>query len=592
MGLVIFAQTIPVSHSVEKKNAILELFSGINCQYCPLGDKKAEELAETYPGDFLIVDIQGGTYANPSAGQPDYRTPFGDDLINQSGLNGYPAGSINRHVFPGLSMNGNSIAMSVPDWTNATNQIFAQNSPVNIGVEATINVQTMELNVHVQVYYTGSSASLSNWLNVGILQDNLIGPQVIASGVVPDPDLITPEGDYIHNNMLRHFLTGQWGTELEFVAPGKTYDKTYTYTLGDSIYEIPVVLGDLEILVFVSEGHKEILTGHVVKPTFVFPNSYDANLTDVTLDAPLCGFTGKPVVAIQNFGSQPLSSLDFAYSINGSPVKNYHWTGLINSIEKAEFQLEGINFFPSDTNELSLSISQPNGQADQNTLNDQRTIQFLSALDVSNTVTMVLQLDRWGAEVSWEVRNSSDSILYSGGPYTNTPSGQPLPSPLNQTFTLASGDCYRFIAYDSYGDGIPGTNTGFLLRDDNFLTIVSKFADYGKKGVVQFGIDAPQPDSSDVFPPTTGILSLNSSNNEILIYPNPTSSSINVDLISLDVYALDVYVVNSLGQEVIVQRRVSNEKLQLNVADLQSGVYFLNVIAGEKRYTGKVLVGF
>ncbi|GIV34676.1 MAG: hypothetical protein KatS3mg031_2211 [Chitinophagales bacterium] len=591
IGGGLWAQTIPVSQTIEKKNAILELYSGIHCQFCPRGDKIANELQAAHPGDFIIIDIQAGSYAVPNPGEPDYRTPFGTSLLNQSGLTGYPAGSINRHVFPGLGQGTNSIAMSTNNWSTATNQILSENSPANLGVEATFDVQTRELTVRVQVYYTAIPPVNSGRINVAILQNNLIGPQIIGAGVETDPNLVLPNGDYIHNHVLRHLMTGQYGDVIQPVTAGSFFDRTYTYTVGDSIYEIPVVLNDLEIVAFISEGPKEIYTGHAIKPTFVnFPHAYDVNLVSAQMkDAPFCGYNGIPKVRIQNYGSQPVSSLDIVYSINGSPQKTYNWTGFLNPIEETEVTLPDINFFPQDTNQLVVEIKNPNGQTDGDANNNRQVIDFLPAPNVSNAITMVLQMDYYGSEITWYVVNSGNDTLYSGGPYQDDPDESgPLPTPITETFTLPGGDCYRFIAKDSYGDGILGSNTGFLLRDENFVTIVSGFASYGYEGVVHFGINPPQPDSSQVFP--VGIHHIPSE--EVLIFPNPANGKVRLVIRGLYQGIAEVAVVNTLGQSLITRSGVQVEALELDVSALAPGVYLLQIHSASGKFTGKLLVGF
>lgn len=71
-----FAQ-LPLSHYFENKNVVLEEFTGIHCQYCPDGHRRAQELKDAHPDDVIIINIHTGSFANPDPGQPDFRTPFG-----------------------------------------------------------------------------------------------------------------------------------------------------------------------------------------------------------------------------------------------------------------------------------------------------------------------------------------------------------------------------------------------------------------------------------------------------------------------------------------------------------------------------------
>ncbi len=99
IGITLVAQTI-VSTSPENKNVILEEFTGIHCGYCPQGHAIAQSIQDANPNDVFLINIHQGGYATPGTGEPDFRTDFGDAIAGQSGLTGYPAGTVNRHIFP------------------------------------------------------------------------------------------------------------------------------------------------------------------------------------------------------------------------------------------------------------------------------------------------------------------------------------------------------------------------------------------------------------------------------------------------------------------------------------------------------------
>jgi len=99
-GLCAFAQTI-VTTSPENRKVILEEFTGVNCTFCPQGHAIAQTLQDNNTDNVFLVNIHSGGYAAPNGNQPDFRTEWGEAIDNQSGLAGYPAGTINRQNFPG-----------------------------------------------------------------------------------------------------------------------------------------------------------------------------------------------------------------------------------------------------------------------------------------------------------------------------------------------------------------------------------------------------------------------------------------------------------------------------------------------------------
>ena len=99
------AQTL-VDTLLHNKNVVLEEFTGIHCGYCPDGHVIAQSIHAAYPQRTSLINVHTGGYANPSVGEPDFRTVFGSSLSSQSNVSGYPAGTINRHLFFNLSQNG------------------------------------------------------------------------------------------------------------------------------------------------------------------------------------------------------------------------------------------------------------------------------------------------------------------------------------------------------------------------------------------------------------------------------------------------------------------------------------------------------
>lgn len=251
IGLVAFvsAQTL-VSTDVQKKNVVLEEYTGIHCVYCPQGHAIAQALKDENPGDVLLINIHTGGYAIPNAGEPDFRTEFGDAIAGQSNLTGYPSGSVNRHVFPDLASAGGT-AMGRGTWTTAAGRILVEDSPVNVGASTSYNAATRELTVNVELYYTSDSPEPSNFINVALLQSNILGPQTGGGA----------GNNYVHKHMLRYLITGQWGEEITTVSQGTLVERTYIYTIPDNYIDVDCIVEDCSIGVFVTETHQEIYSG-------------------------------------------------------------------------------------------------------------------------------------------------------------------------------------------------------------------------------------------------------------------------------------------------------------------------------------------
>ncbi len=343
-----YGQTI-VSTNPENKKVILEEFTGIHCVFCPQGHAIAQAIQDANPDNVFLVNIHVGSYAVPGTGEPDFRTPFGSAIANQSGLVGYPAGTVNRHNFPGLEQGSSgTTAMSRNNWSNAANQTLGAGSNVNVGVEADIDVSTNELTVHVEAFYTGNGTQSTNLLNVALLQNNTLGPQTGGN----------MGNNYVHQHRLVYMVTGQWGVNIPVTTTNTFVDETFTYSIPADYNGVPVELADLEVVAFVTETHQEIPSGSGAYPTYSGFTPANGAFARYFVDMdPQCGFDLTPSVNVQNVGNDEITSLDFEYSVNGGTVQMHNWTGSLMSLQNVDIELPAIGYtIDPTTNTLDVSI--------------------------------------------------------------------------------------------------------------------------------------------------------------------------------------------------------------------------------------------
>ncbi len=249
LTLGLFAQTLTTTNPM-LKNAILEEFTGIHCTYCPDGHAIAQSILNNNPGRAFTIAIHQGSFAVPSTGEPDYRTIFGDPIANQTGLTGYPSGTVNRHVFT-----GNTTALGRSAWSASCDQIMQELSPVNLGLSSQYEASTRTLTIDVELYYTADAPASVNYINVALTQDSIYGPQTGGGA----------GSNYRHMHMLRHMITGQWGDEVTTTAAGSLVNRTYTYVVPESFNNIQAVVENMKVVAFVAEDHQEVYTGDQVK---------------------------------------------------------------------------------------------------------------------------------------------------------------------------------------------------------------------------------------------------------------------------------------------------------------------------------------
>ena len=467
---ILFAQ-VPtiVSTTPSNKNIVLEEYTGKGCTYCPDGHKKANQIAAANPGRVVVINIHQGSYAS---GTPNYTTSFGNSLANQTGLTGYPAGTVNRRNFPEYTGGSAVLTLSRSYWSVAADKIKAEPSVVNIAAKATINVETNILTVLVEAYYTGEySAANFNMLNVAILQDNVIGPQSGASSYYPE---MVVGSQYRHNHMLRHLLTGQWGDtikgETTKISEGTFFTKEYTYLLPENINAIPLAIEDIKIAAFIAEDKKNILTGVEVIPEYLNNLPIGAEIKSVEYKR-ICDNTFKPIIKIKNIGYTNITSFNYNISAQDASIAagTISITAL-STLSSVELELPDIILLNGNYI-VNLTIDQLNGET-ITPLTNNKTVNIADIPTVTGNITLNLTQDQYGSETTWNVKNSAGTIVKSGGPYSNlSASGIQLHV---VSIALSAGDCYTFTINDSYGDGInAGFGAGnFNIVDDNSGTVL------------------------------------------------------------------------------------------------------------------------
>jgi hypothetical protein len=557
------SQQLWVGNSVptisRNRNVVLEEFTGIYCQYCPDGHKLANELKASNPGQVEIINVHQGPFANPSSGDPDFTTSWGNALATQTGLVGYPSGTVNRHVF-----SGNAIALNRGDWKQAAKIILNQASPINLLANTNIDWNTRTLTVDIDGYYTDNSASSTNLLNVALLQENILGPQTGASSLYPE--MLTENGLYRHNHMLRHLLTGQWGDTIYTTTQGSSFSKQYTYTIPEAINGVPVDLSNLTVVSFIAEGKKEIITGTTSKFQHTLYTNPSIQLISLSQKNHQTDDNEILVEAVvQNISEETISSYSLQYGITNAPVSDIEVTGKnLLSLDKDTILLPLISIALKEEKVLNVSVKQVNNEI--SAIASQLSLKVKKDLSFANSLSLVLNIwqDQYGSETTWALFGPDQEIVFSGGPYSNlTAAGTKLHT---ENLDVLQNGVYRFEIYDAFGDGInSGAGVGkYEIRTSDNTLVTSDNGKFGFKGIKYLSV--------------TDGTSINSiSKADIAIY----SIEDNLHVISSSPIAY-IAVYDVFGKQVILQNKVHDF---ISLKELPRGVYIVKALTqtGEEK---------
>ncbi len=305
---VTFTQTI-VSTSPTNRNAVLEEFTGIYCGWCPDGHKIANELAAKYENRFFPINIHADYYAIPQQSRDkDMRTDAGETIDSMAGAEAYPTGSINRNTKPW--------AQSRNYWEDNVKKLIGEASPVNLAIEADVNLSTRELNVLVEYYYTSTEANPTNHLSVMLLQNEIISYQANAEKL--NPDFVTEDGLYRHQHCLRMPLTESvWGDEIANTTGGTFGKREYKLVLPETIRDIELDLTQLEVVAFIAPDKANIITAAGTRVGIPAENMVMLSLQDLTVMPKGYFFdTFNPKVVITNEFETEVTQFDLKVTAN------------------------------------------------------------------------------------------------------------------------------------------------------------------------------------------------------------------------------------------------------------------------------------
>jgi len=559
--LTLQAQPTFVPITPSNKNVVLEEFTGRTCTWCPDGHKIAAQIASANPGKVFIINIHTGSFAPTS--NPNYNTSFGPALMNQTGLTGFPAGTINRRVFSG-GQTANGTALNRDRWNSASNTILGQSSYVNVAARSTIDIATRELTVNVEIYYTEDSPTPTNKLNVAILQNDILGSQV---GMTLNPTQVIGN-QYNHQHMLRHLLTGQWGEEITNTSQEDFVSRKYTYTIPAHLNNIPYELPDLEIIVFIAEGQQEIITG--AKSSMVYLNGEPYMSKSLESKTYKCDKVRMEHIIRNMWTEQTITSLEFEYTY-GETTYPFEWTGTIAAEGKATILSPDIPIVSGTPLPVTARLVSVNDEAvsggGTSSIIFNKTVYEVS----SDPVVFKFVTDRYASESSFKLFNDEGTSLQSEGPWSDLNANTTNERIFNLKVT--NDGCYKLEVYDAFGDGInSGYGAGYLeILDAAGNRIAYNNGKFGSQADFYFDYTAPTSICCDF------------EISDFTIYPNPTNGTLHI--VSSD--RIESIVIYNIQGQQILQTDYLCEKM--DVSTLSNGVYVLQAYGDKGVITRKFI---
>lgn len=484
--------------------------------------------------------------------------------VSYYGINGVPTVATNGAIQPDLGGNAyNGAPVLVTQSTINTN--LAETTPLSMNLSHSLNAALDSVFIDVIVKNEGTSAWPAGHKLQVVLQEELI---TFASS--PGSN-----GETVFENVMRDMYPSNTGTAMAGIPAGDSLTFTFSEALPNYLYSVSQVA----VAAFVQDDATKAVHQAEYSPPYTPPTAFDVSLNSSHTINLCTDVDFTPSVLVENATSNVVTSVQVSYSLDGGTPVTQNVTGL----NLAQGQSTTVNF-PTITTpgkySVLYNVDNINGTEQDYVGSNNGSAFDISILTVTNqnTITVRITPDNYGSETTWRVINkATNAIVGQGGPYTDG-----VTTTTNTPVTLPTNDCYEFLIFDTYGDGICcswGVGSYSILdAGNNVLHTGGEFTNEDN-----FGLEL------DLVSSTEGI----SYQNNIQIVPNPVRNQLTLNYNTDNAVDATITIMNALGQQVLFVASgmfEGDNTMDVNTSTLASGVYFMHVNSTEGISTQRFVV--
>lgn len=276
---------------------------------------------------------------------------------------------------------------------------------------------------------------------------------------------------------------------------------------------------------------------------------------------PVCG---QPKIRVRNCSASPLTSMVITYGLTGGQSKIINWEG---SIEPYAFQDIDLEPIAINNNEKTFycSLSNPNGSADDNMVNNELITTFNPAVTYPSKLVFELRTNARPTQSIYTLTNSADSTIVKRA-------GAKSSTNYRDTVTLADG-CYTLRLIDKNKDGL---SFSFNSDGNGYLIIKSIEGKLLKSFEPNFGTEISQ--QFIVGSGTSNVEELKTEQQKIFLFPNPTANSFTLLFGTMQAAVIQVY--DYTGKMVLTQSVVNptSDEVTIDASSLHAGMYLVSII--------------
>ncbi len=260
-----------------------------------------------------------------------------------------------------------------------------------------------------------------------------------------------------------------------------------------------------------------------------------------------------PPTADFYFAAETLCSQDsvafYDASVNASPSWTWYFPG--GSPATSSFASPNVFYVTPGVYTASLVVENANGTD---------SIAKVVEVNIGEVeLELAITTDNYPTETTWAIFSNTGEEIRSGGGY-----GQA--NTFYSEIICLSYDCYEFVIYDSYGDGIccDFGNGSYSLSEG--MQIHASGGDFGSSESTDFCLTPP-----------TNIGFEEQFTEQFKIYPNPASSKLTIEPFLEDEYQLKIW--DASGRVIHQVNQVVGSRT-IEVSNFASGIYIIGIETG------------
>ena len=583
-----------VSTDLLTRNAVIEEYTGIRCPNCPDGHRIANEILAANPDKVFVVNIHAGGYAQSS--DYNFTTEDGNTLYSGTSVNGFPSAHVNRTT-------ETTISRSV--WKANVEGQISEVAECNVAGQVVIDKQSRKATVTVEVYYTLPSKESTNYLNVVMLQDNILA---IQDGDAYNPSQIVG-GQYRHMHAFRDAITPTWGEEIAPTTAGTFITKTYEYDIPAKIGSFDVNIDDIEFVAFVTEKTRPILNANQLYTVIKTTEEIHPEILSTNVSTKFSCLNNRTInVAVCNSGIKDITSLKFEVLVDNVNTVNETWEGTITSYQTSNIEIDVE--IPVGTHDVKVSIVEANGLKYEDTENLTIKVDKWNEFKTNAEdpeMTIELMQDKYGDQITWELLASDYSVLASGGPYEKLKDSDTKLHEIK--VKIPANECVKFIIRDTksngicclYGDGY------YRILNSKGKVIVNGAGNFGSMASHIISVVEGEEEEPTSLPAPTNVLAMTLNDTELVLMWDAVEGAASYNVYNEDKlvgtyeevntkitgltpgteYCFVVTAVDKIGESEKSEKacaKTSGEKPEEGVEELQSSILLYPNPVNDKLY--------